>query len=461
MKLLRAIEKAWAFAKTDNVLMVLLSLALIMPLAFPPNDNGRWFGRPQVVGGDEPHYLVMINSLLRDGDFSLRNNYDAVHDGAGEAGRGFAHSAIDHHVTYYMPNGERLVWRELFEPNVFAYTRGPDGLRVPIPQPGTDPSFTTAPEYPAHPIGMAVLLAPVLFPFRSTELIEPLALFCSALAVVASVFLFRRLLRELTRDTFAINAVLIATFLGTSIWFYARALFTESFLLPCMVGAYAMAFAKRPLACGAFIAAAISMKPPMLILGAPMGLIFWMQHRAWRPLVPVAVRLAPLPAVSALVLLVSNAKMYGSPWRGAYPYYVGSLAEGAKGLLFDGTKGLLWLAPATLLAVVGWFFVAKKKPMHTAALLFGFVAFFILAALWKYWDGGWCFGPRLIVPVIPLLMAGAVGLWEREWMKRFFPRWLAVNLVLVSCLINLGAVRYYANSIGWQPRGLVMRLFSH
>jgi hypothetical protein len=130
-------------------------------------------------------------------------------------------------------------------------------------------------------------------------------------------------------------------------------------------------------------------------------------------------------------------------------------------LLFDGTKGLLWLAPATLLAVVGWFFVAKKKPMHTAALLFGFVAFFILAALWKYWDGGWCFGPRLIVPVIPLLMAGAVGLWEREWMKRFFPRWLAVNLVLVSCLINLGAVRYYANSIGWQPRGLVMRLFSH
>ena len=26
--------------------------------------------------GDEPHYLIMIQSLLRDGDFDLRNNYE-------------------------------------------------------------------------------------------------------------------------------------------------------------------------------------------------------------------------------------------------------------------------------------------------------------------------------------------------------------------------------------------------
>src|SRR5919201_4441008 len=26
--------------------------------------------------GDEPHYLIMTQSLLRDGDFDLRNNYE-------------------------------------------------------------------------------------------------------------------------------------------------------------------------------------------------------------------------------------------------------------------------------------------------------------------------------------------------------------------------------------------------
>ena len=34
-----------------------------------------------VISGDEPHYLLLIGSLIEDGDVDLANNYDAVHAG--------------------------------------------------------------------------------------------------------------------------------------------------------------------------------------------------------------------------------------------------------------------------------------------------------------------------------------------------------------------------------------------
>ncbi len=53
-------------------------------------------GLPAVDTGDEPHYLVMINSVISDGDFDLANNYRNVHLGgtqAGEVCRGAARSS--------------------------------------------------------------------------------------------------------------------------------------------------------------------------------------------------------------------------------------------------------------------------------------------------------------------------------------------------------------------------------
>ena len=43
-------------------------------------------GLPRVFSGDEPHYLVMLNSLLRDGDLDLANNYQAVAAGGDDDG---------------------------------------------------------------------------------------------------------------------------------------------------------------------------------------------------------------------------------------------------------------------------------------------------------------------------------------------------------------------------------------
>ena len=44
-------------------------------LAFAIFLASAWFVSPSVPGGDEPHYLVITQSLLRDGDIKIENNH--------------------------------------------------------------------------------------------------------------------------------------------------------------------------------------------------------------------------------------------------------------------------------------------------------------------------------------------------------------------------------------------------
>ena len=52
--------------------------------------------RPDVISGDEPHYLLIVHSLLEDGDLALADDYAAVAAGQAYAGRAFAGVELDH-----------------------------------------------------------------------------------------------------------------------------------------------------------------------------------------------------------------------------------------------------------------------------------------------------------------------------------------------------------------------------
>src|SRR5258706_5662614 len=55
-------------AKRIALPITLLVLAIYLALV-------PWTGQVWPRTGDEPHYLVAADSLVRDGDFDLRNNY--------------------------------------------------------------------------------------------------------------------------------------------------------------------------------------------------------------------------------------------------------------------------------------------------------------------------------------------------------------------------------------------------
>src|ERR1700694_238254 len=114
----------------ERVFLGLLAVLLLVPQVFN-HLSGHERLRPtgaRVCAGDEPHYLVMLNSLLNDGDLELANNYRSVHQGSFQAGESYAGSALDHHVVYFV-RGERHWWSDFYDAEI--WKRDANGSPVP------------------------------------------------------------------------------------------------------------------------------------------------------------------------------------------------------------------------------------------------------------------------------------------------------------------------------------------
>jgi hypothetical protein len=90
---------------------------------------------------------------------------------------------------------------------------------------------------------------------------------------------------------------------------------------------------------------------------------------------------------------------------------LGDWASTAHQLLTSRTRGLLVVAPISCFALLGWPEIIKRRPewwtlAAACALQFG------MNAIYKNWDGGYCYGPRFLVAICPLLCFGLIPLLE-------------------------------------------------
>lgn len=411
-----------------------LAAVILLPQFYQVTNQAKW-GFATVISGDEPHYLVLLNSVISDGDFDLRNNYLSVHEGSNQAGARLAGHGVDHHSTYWI-GGRRFVWGELFDMDVWRWPRDARGHLIPQVKPGVDPALAEKPEAPAHPVGVAILVAPFAFLFRGTEWVEHVAIFCSAAATLLAAYFYRRILRYFSADEASVWATTIGVFLATPLLFYSRSFFNEPFLTLCITAAFAFALtASQPFAAGVSIALATLMKPPSMVLIAPLALLF-LQRRNLKSLL----LLATAPAAAGLLMLWWNYRFYGSPWFGPYPFYKGNVLEGAWGLLASSNRGFLWFAPALVLSALGWPGLLRRFPLQALVVLLGFLYLYLISAWWAYWDGGSCYGPRLILPAFPLLGVGLVHALEHPPIPRLRLRWLIYAVIFVGTTVNFLAV---------------------
>ena len=304
------------------------------------------------------------------------------------------------------------------------------GHPIPTLRPGQTPPTPGHPEYSTHPPGVAFLLAPILFPFRGTTYVEPLAILCSTLAVIAAMLLFRALARKYSTSLLTVDLVTAVSFLGTPAWNYARTLFNEPYLLLFAIGAYSLALrGKSPLLAGLLIGLGMLMKPPFALFLIPLGLMYLMA-RDLR-----SATLLALPAVlSFIAILGLNDIMFGAPLRSSQEWLPGSFVTGATGVLFSLQYGYLFTAPAIVVALVAWpaFFRAHRRD---AIVLGSAIAlYFALFASYGNWAGAVCYAARYEIPLLPLLFVALVKLPE-TWAWR-------------SRLVRSGTVAICAASIG-------------
>ena len=210
----------------------------------------------------------------------------------------------------------------------------------------------------------------------------------------------------------------------------------------------------RPLLAGAALALAVATRLDALLFAPPLLLYALVppERRAAR----LAALALPL-AVALAGLGLYNAARFGSPTQTGYsggnvydvrdthPWHgLASLAEGLYGLLLSPGKGVVEYAPAVLLAPFGAAVLWARRRAE-AALLLALVLIDLIAHanVLIRWVGGWSWGPRFLLPVLPLLLLLAAPLLRPgARYRRAAGRALAV-LAALGLLVQAPALLVY------------------
>jgi hypothetical protein len=303
-------------------------------------------------------------------------------------------------------------------------------------------------EYSWHPPGLPILLAVVLYPFHTSGAIEHLALICTAVLTIVGMLFFESLLQPYCSKPGPRLFVVAVAFLGTPVWHYARTLFCEPYLLVFLVCAYALAFRRGwYFAAGILIGLGILMKPPFALMAIPLGINACIE-RDWRSLVALGLPVC----LAAVAILLLNNHTHGGYFHSSLSWESGNPLLGTLGLLFSFKNGLLAFAPATI-AVFAW----RHFNRESILLLLACTLYFGLMATWKEWHGGWCYGPRLIVPILPLLLIPlAVALQIERWSFPVLKPFI-IGVCIVSIVFNAIGAFGCGWSFGRHPVELITR----
>jgi hypothetical protein len=169
---------------------------------------------------------------------------------------------------------------------------------------------------------------------------------------------------------------------------------------------------------------ALATRPALAVaLVAPGLWLLWLAWDRWRQTrwiallaclawgVPVSGWLAIVVAYNWARFGSATATGYGDEARA----FTTPLLTGLSGLLLSPGRGLLWYVPPILLAILGSIWFGQRQPVLLLVVAGISAPVLVLHATYYAWHGGGVWGPRFLVPLLPLLLLPAASVVERAW----------------------------------------------
>lgn len=277
---------------------------------------------------------------------------------------------------------------------------------------------------PWYALGQYVLRRAPGVPPDARDLIVGFALTLSSATFAAAAASFAFLIfcgMGIARRTALAATLLLA--LATPLFAYSGWFFSEPLACALLLAAAYSLFgqsggitASRAALAAALLGCAVLVRPTHILL-APIFLLAIFARERHAALKPAIVAAAVL-AVAVAAYLSYNYSVFGSPFQFGYPVSVEAgkhvtgfetpLWRGLFGFLLTPGKSIFLFAPPVILALVG--LPALWRRDRGLAAIAGLSLPLALGFFARYtqWEGGYCFGPRYLVPAI-VLLALALG----------------------------------------------------
>ena len=338
-----------------------------------------WQVAPSVPAGDEPHYLIITQSLLKDGDLRIENNH------------------------------RQRDYRAYLEGDI------PPDFRVR----GRDRQI-----YSIHAPGVSALVAPAF-----------------AAGGYYGVVLFLLILSGIT-GALAWHLAFVVTGRTSAAWFgWASVALSATFIfhtftvypdgpgaLAVLAGVWGVLRTEREaeertesvtpwFLHGAALATLPWMHTRFAVLAAGLAALILLRLGRTPNALAKAGALVMVPVVSAACWIGYFLKIYGTadpaaPYGGE-PGAFAFVPDGLAGLLFDQRFGLLAYAPVVLVAFAGIGIMLSRREWrrYSVELLFVVLPYLVLVTYVAMWWGGSSAPARFFMPVLPWMAIPAAAAW--------------------------------------------------
>ncbi len=354
-----------------------------------------WQVSPSVPGGDEPHYLVITQSLLLDGDLKIENNHRR-----GDYQAYYAGALAPHYIR-----------------------RGANGEIYSIHAPGL--SAVVAPAFALGGYPAVVFLLLVIASCGSA-LAWHLAWLATGRAAAAwygwaaVTLAATTIFHSFTVYPDGLGSVIALT----GVWALLRAeeerRTGESRLLPWLLH-------------GAALALLPWLHSRFALLAGCIGALVLLRLSATKNPAGKAAAFLSVPAVSAVLWINFFRAIYGiadpsAPYGTVREFSLGFIPGGLAGLLFDQRFGLFANAPALIVGLAGLAMMLRVGRQASAAtadssgladrrlaleLLFVMVPYLLTATSYAMWWAGWSAPARFANPAVLILAVPCAVAWSR------------------------------------------------
>jgi hypothetical protein len=187
---------------------------------------------------------------------------------------------------------------------------------------------------------------------------------------------------------------------------------------------------------GVFFGCAVLTKIDIALLMIPLGLaLLYHRNDLKRRTINFFLGMAPF----VILLLIYNHLNYGSAFNAGYERqeFASPFFSGLYGLLFSPSRGLFLFSPCVILFFIGLHNFRRKFPALFFICLVIIISKIAILAKWFSWQGGWCWGPRLLLPIIPLLLLPAFEIFENWKGQKGVIRITTLGLLILGFSIQI------------------------